>query len=73
MPVAIPEGEVYRLIQKLIQFPRATICVHAVAADLLGALERAGGTLDIPLVAAIVDADDETALRLLAERDPVAP
>ena len=59
----------YAYIGHLLRFPDARICRHAVAADLLELLEMEGGQiLDAAFVKAVVDADDETALRLLGEQ-----
>lgn len=53
------------LIIGLIQFPRPQICRHAVAADLLSALEAEGLAVTRELADAIVGCDDDQALELL--------
>jgi hypothetical protein len=54
-----------KMIERLLNFPFATICRHSVAADLLDQLGRHGAPVTDDLARAIVGADDETALRLL--------
>lgn len=55
-----------KMIERLLKFPFATICRHSVASDLLDQLERHGAVISHDLARAIVGADDDTALRLLA-------
>lgn len=66
--VPITADDIYQYIERLIRFPDARICRHAVACDLLSLLEQHGHTLDVDLVKAVVDADDEAALLRLHRR-----
>ena len=63
--VAVPAALVLRLVDRLLRFPFPTICRHAVAGDLLDALERSGFPLTQELAEAVVKAQDDRALRLL--------
>jgi len=65
MPEEITSADLYRLITRLMQYPCATICRHAVAVELLALLEQKGHPLNVNLVRAVVDADDRTALNIL--------
>ena len=66
MNESIPLSALYGQIKRIIQFPRAQVCKHLVAADLLSMIEENGNSVSEELAAAIVGADDEEALRLLA-------
>ena len=64
--VAVPAALVLRMVDRLLRFPLPTICRHAVAGDLLDALERSGfPPLTQELAGAVVRAQDDRALRLL--------
>lgn len=52
-------------VQRLLEFPFATICRHSVACDLLDILERHGAPITPELAAAVVRAHDDEALALL--------
>lgn len=66
--VTLPAHEVLDIVQRLLQFPLPTICRHAVAADLLSALEAHGYPVSNELAGAVVRAEDDVALKLLRAR-----
>ena len=72
MSQPIEAADLYILIRRLVRFPNATICRHAVALDLFALLERAGYPVEVKLAQALVDADDEAALAIL-NATPLAP
>jgi hypothetical protein len=49
----------------MIRVPRAQICKHLVAADILSLIIEHGGNVSSELAAAVVGAEDERALELL--------
>lgn len=55
------EKKILKLIKNLINFPSPKICKHAVMLDLLNLLEESGYKININLVDAILDSDDEKA------------
>jgi len=62
----IPQARIIHIIERMMRFPYPTICRHSVAADLLSLLEEYGRPVSTELARAIVQADDDTALVLLA-------
>ncbi len=54
-------------IEKLLKFPNAHICKHYVCCNLLDMLERHNCKLPLNLVRAVVDANDEDALKIIKE------
>lgn len=68
MSISISADVVLDIIERFIRFPDARVCKHYVASLVLSELERAGFDVVQELAKAIVEADDETALRLLGER-----
>lgn len=79
MSVVVPAADMLRMIQRVLHFPRAQICVHSVASVLLDTLERNGMEPDVDFCEAaerIVQAHDEEARaaigRLLAKHSSVA-
>ena len=57
--------DILKLIARVIVFPANKVCKHWVAMEMLGMLESAGWDCPDELAKAVVDADDETILRLL--------
>lgn len=57
--------DVYDIILKIIKTDSQTVCKHYVGCSLLSAIEDKGGKLDMDLVKAMVDADDEAILSIL--------
>jgi hypothetical protein len=66
--VVIPAEVILKQIEWLMKFPYPTICRHLVAANLLSTLEEHGYPVSKELARAVVGADDDAALALLAER-----
>lgn len=69
MPIMIPADAVLSQIERLLNFPYAQVCRHYVAANLLDMLERHGYLLTTELASAVVNADDDTALKLLKHNE----
>ena len=63
----ITEKEIYQFIKGLIEFPNGQVCKHYVCANLLDFIEKKGAKLDSKLVESIVNAEDETSIKLLDE------
>jgi len=61
----IPQKELISCIKRMLVFPNATICRHAVALDILSILERYGFSVSVELADAILNANDEVSLDLL--------
>lgn len=61
----IEVADILNEIKKLIQFPQARICKHSAACNLISLLESKGCEWTPEFVKAVVDADDDTALKLL--------
>ena len=57
------KNDILALMRRLVTFPQATICVHAVACELLNILTTHGYDPPDELVVALVDRDDQTALK----------
>lgn len=62
---AIPVAAIYKMAERLLNFPYSQICRHAVAADLLSLLEEAGEPISEALAKAVVEANDFEALEEL--------
>ena len=62
---AITESDIMAMVEKYLELPFPQICRHSVALDLLSLLESKGYKLNTNLVAAISNADDDTALKLI--------
>lgn len=62
------EEQCYKLILWLLRFPKATICKHAVASQILNELERIGLQVRCEVVKAVADGDDESAIQLVEEK-----
>ena len=54
-------------IEKLLKYPNSHICKHHVCCNLLDMLERHGCKLSLNLVRAVVEANDEDALKIIKE------
>ena len=61
----VPVSALFHLVKQLVEFPGAHICKHLAAADVLSFIEAHGGHVSRELAGAVVDAEDEQALRLL--------
>ncbi len=59
--------DVLKLIEGFSKFPFPTICRHNVSCQLLSLLEEKGWKPPNELAKALVEADDETALKRLEE------
>lgn len=53
------------LVVDMIEFPQPTVCKHFVAAKLLSMMEYFGYNVTPELAGAVVNANDEEALKLL--------
>lgn len=62
---SISQEVVLKMVENLMKFPYPTICRHAIALDLLGALEFAGYELNAELANAVCSAHDDEALAIL--------
>ena len=60
------QKDLLKAIRNAIAFPYSQICKHVVAADLLSVLEKHGVEVSKELADAVVSANDEEALTLLA-------
>jgi hypothetical protein len=68
--VSLDSDQLLKLIAKWIRFPGPKMCKHSVCCDVLSELERNGHPVTDEfqkLVKSIVDADDETSLKLLEQ------
>jgi len=61
------ERQLLNFVKRAIEFPYPQICKHMVAADLLSLLEERGLPIPEELAKAVVQADDETAIKLIDE------
>ena len=59
------KNDILALMRRLVTFPQATICVHAVACELLNILTTNGYDPPDELVMALIDGDGKTALKHL--------
>jgi hypothetical protein len=70
--LTVEHTDILALIGELMKFPHPQICRHAVACDLLSLLESKGWTCPVELAKAVVEADDETALRIIEHESQTA-
>jgi hypothetical protein len=66
----ITEYDILNMVRNLMKFRYPQICRHLVAADLLSLLDSKGASVSADLADAVVNANDEEALRLLGEVTP---
>ena len=64
MSTNITTKDILEMIKGLLIFPHPQICRHYVAANLLSLLEKRGWKCSNEFAKAVVDADDETAIRI---------
>ena len=67
------KSELYKLIEKMVRFPNATVCRHYVCLEILNVLESNGEELDINLVNAILDGSngDKEVLKILEGKNGI--
>ena len=61
------DSQLLVLVRKILMHRGGQVCKHTIAADVLELMEQGGYPLNeqVPLVSAVVEADDETALKIL--------
>lgn len=59
--------DLLKYIQAIIEFPESKICKHYIAGLMLSLLEESGYPVSKELAGAVVNAEDEEALRILSE------
>jgi len=55
--------EILTIVRNLLDFPQPSICRHAVALQLVAVLRLYGSNISEETIQAIIESDDETALK----------